>query len=156
MEDRLCRLLNCPLPFCDPSSSSLQKSVDGHDILQCDGDECGQPYHIYCLKPPLHRPFRRARWFCPTCDSNKPIEKVSPGTSLKMTEELRARGLGSPTAARRDPPDSGLSFFQTLFNEGPSHHPLFANTEDSQDDCQGAQPEKCEKAQGPATGQVEV
>ncbi|GAQ91854.1 hypothetical protein KFL_008690050 [Klebsormidium nitens] len=103
-------------------------STDSHDILQCDGEDCGRAFHIVCLTPQLLQ-IPDCDWFCPAC-LPKQLASTAPCSTAagRAIAGKTARGLGSPAAASEDL-ESGLGFFQTLFDEGPANHPLFADTE---------------------------
>jgi hypothetical protein len=121
---------------------SFQESDNSHEVLHCDGTGCGRAYHTYCLTPHLIQ-IPEGDWLCPSCVDN--AHKASgPSAAPVMSKHKDSRGVGGPTFGD-DPADNGLSFFQTMFNEGPSHHPLFCDSQAQDEDVRPDVPERLEE-----------
>lgn len=111
---------------------SFQESDNSHEVLQCDGTGCGRAYHTYCLTPQLIQ-IPEGDWLCPSC-----VDHARKASGPSRAPTMSKHGDRSTAG-------NGLSFFQTMFNEGPSHHPLFCDSQAQGEDVRPDIPERLEE-----------
>jgi len=72
---------------------SSQFAGAGDLMLLCDGEDCEEAFHSFCLKFPLQS-IPEGDWLCPLCVHEKHAEEVV-GKPMKRTSKLRAKIIPS-------------------------------------------------------------
>lgn len=62
-------------------------------MLLCDGENCEEAFHSFCLKFPLQS-IPEGDWLCPLCVHDKHAKEVD-GKPMKRTSKLRAKIIPS-------------------------------------------------------------
>ena len=63
-------------------------------MLLCDGENCEQAFHSFCLKFPLQT-IPEGDWFCPLCLHERRAKETT-GTAVKRTAKLRNKLIPPP------------------------------------------------------------
>ncbi len=83
--------------FCGCHTCGCKDNPDKQ--IMCD--ECDQPYHLYCLDPPMEKmPEESEEWFCPTCKTDD-TKIVRAGEKLKESKKkAKAPSNVNPNSTR--------------------------------------------------------
>ena len=60
----------------EPTNCTICGGSEDEDlVLVCDGVDCTNEVHLYCLSPPLYK-IPENEWFCPQCNVNGEVERM--------------------------------------------------------------------------------